>query len=78
MRDIQKSEEQVSRRDEDHKEAKRRKKLNKKLLAGDRFLEFVSRQNPDHPVYANYISKKLKAQKQKQLRFHKNSVVIRN
>jgi hypothetical protein len=66
LRDIKESEEQASKRDKDRKEAKRRKKLNEKLLAGDRFLKFASKWHPDHPVYANYISKKLKAQNHKQ------------
>jgi hypothetical protein len=56
------SEEQASKRDEDRKEAKRRKKLSKKLLAEDRFLEFAPKRHPEHPAYANYILKKLKTQ----------------
>jgi hypothetical protein len=64
--DIMVSEEKASKRNDDRKEAKKRKKLNEKLIAGDRFLEFASMRPPDHPAYANYISKKLKAQYHKQ------------
>ena len=66
LREIQKSEEQALKRDKDRKEAKRRKKLNEKLLAGDTFLKFASKRHPDHPAYASYILKKLKIQNQKQ------------
>ena len=66
MKDIQESEEQALKRDDDRKEAKKRRKLNEKLLAEDRFLEFASKRHPDHPAYANYISMKLKTQNQMQ------------
>jgi hypothetical protein len=59
------AEERASKKDEDRKEAKRLKKLNEKLLAGDRFLKFASKRHPEHPAYANYILKKLKTQNQK-------------
>ncbi len=54
-----------AKKDEDRKEAKRRKKLNEKRLAGDRFLEFASKRHPEHPAYANYTLKKLKIQNHK-------------
>jgi hypothetical protein len=62
LEDIRMSEEQASKRDQDCKEAKRHKKLSKKLLAEDSFLEFASKWHPEHPAYANYILKQLKNQ----------------
>ena len=56
------AEERASKKDKDRKEAKRRKKLSKKLLAGDRFLEFAFKLHSEHPAYANNILKKLKTQ----------------
>ena len=64
LKDIKITEEQALERDENRKEVKKRKKLNEKLLAGDRFLDFASKRHPEHPAYADYILKKLKTQNQ--------------
>ena len=71
LKDIMMSEEKALKRDDDRKKAKKRKELNEKLVAEDRFLEFASMRHPNHPAYANHISKKLKAQYHKQ---HKKKV----
>jgi hypothetical protein len=65
LEDLRLAKEQAAKKDEDRKEANRRKKLKEKLLAGDRFLKFASKRHPEHPAYANYILKKLKIQNHK-------------